>query len=667
MTRCWRPSIATQPPRIEPESGLGQLLARLRGEHWAAPPRLLISEWAGQARYLSPEASAEPGLWNNARAPHLIAPMDVLSPYHEAERVVCCFSSQSGKSEALLNFIGYIIDLDPGPILCIQPNVTPMGEAFSKDRVSTMLRDSPSLAEKIGKVKGRNSAQTITYKRFPGGHLTIAGANSPAGLASRPIRYLVCDELDRWEVTKEGDPLTLARKRQTTFRARRNAKELVVSSPTYADIGISAEYARCDQQFEWHLGCLHCDGHQLPKLKHFRWENDDPATVVYACEHCGAVHSLQQADKVKLTGRWVQTKDGPARSVGFYFNQWASPFARWDDTVAEWLSAKGDPARKQAVVNTAFAEPWEGEGEKAEPHALMQRMEDYGAEVPDTVSRLTMGVDVQGDRLEAEVVGWGTNRESWSIAYQVLPGEPTSQEVWDDLRELIQTPFTRADGTTLKIAVTCIDSGAYTQHVYEAISRYRDRYVIPIKGAPGMTREEIDRDWRAFRKRMARRMRAGKPPEIIGVDQIKRTLYHALTAPLGSPGYCHFPFGRSEEYFLQLTGERLVVVNYQNRRPERRWVPIHTAVEALDARVYAMAALLFSFTTHGEHLERLDRPDMDIGADDAGKKKARDSRLDRVRRSLTGHRSGADRHAGSTAGGGRQYQPRGLAPDDWVL
>lgn len=609
--------MASRPPSIDPDSDLGELILGLRQEHWKAPPRLLISEWAGQYRYLSPEASAEPGLWNNDRAPHLVAPMDALSPYHEAERVVFKCSSQAGKTECILNFIGYIIDLDPGPILAIQPNVTPMGEAFSKDRVATMLRDSPVLAEKIGKVKGRNSASTITLKKFPGGQLTIAGANSPAGLASRPIRYLVCDELDRWEVTKEGDPLTLARKRQTTFRARRNAKELVVSSPTYADIGISAEYDRCDQQFEWHLGCLHCDGHQLPKLKHFRWENGDPSTVVYACEHCGAIHPLPQADKVKATGRWVQVKDGRPTSIGFYFNQWASPFARWDDTVAEWLSAQNDPARKQAVVNTAFAEPWEGEGEKAEPHALIQRMEDYGAEVPDQVSRLTMGVDVQGDRLEAEIVGWGPNRESWSIAYHVLPGEPTSKEVWDDLRELIKTSCERADGTAIDIAMTCIDSGAYTQHVYEAISRYRDRSVIPIKGASGMTREEIDRDRRAFQKRQAKRMRAGKPAEILGVDQIKRTLFHALSAPLGSPGYCHFPQGRSEEYFLQLTGERLVVVSHHQRRPERRWVPIHQAVEALDCRAYAMAALLFSFIQYGDDLERRDQP----GGDDKKKRK----------------------------------------------
>lgn len=577
-------------------------------EAWSPPPRLLISEWAGQYRYLSPEASAEPGLWNNDRAPHLVMPMDCMSPYHPAERVVCRFSSQSGKSEALLNFIGYIIDLDPGPILAIQPNVTPMGEAFSKDRVSTMLRDSPTLAEKIGKIRARNSAQTITHKVFPGGHLTIAGANSPAGLASRPIRYLICDELDRWELTKEGDPLLLARKRLQTFRARRTSKEIIVSTPTYADMGICAEYARCTQQWEWHVACQHCGELQYPKLEHFVWDKDDAASVRYICKSCGAEHSRAQEDRVKLSGRWVCVKEGPETAIGFAMNQWASPFARWDDTVSEWLSAQDDPARRQAVVNTAFAEPWEGEGERVEPHALIQRCEDYGVEVPDEVLVVTMGVDVQGDRLEAEIVGWGPRKESWSLGYSVLPGEPTSGEVWEDLLELIDTPLMLADGSALKVCQVCIDSGAYTQHVYDAIKRYARYSIVPIKGAPGMAREEVDRDTRAVMKRRARRRRSGKPPEIIGVDQIKLTVYHALSAVKGQPGYCHFPVGRSEEYFLQLTGERLIVTTGKLRRPERRWVPIHTAVEALDCRVYAYAALLLS----GEDIRRIARADRAI-------------------------------------------------------
>ncbi len=570
-----------------------QIVNTTVGPAWRPPPRMSVAEWAGRFRYLSPEASAEPGLWSNERSQHLVEPMNLLSPYSPTERVVLKFSSQSGKTEAILNFIGFIVDLDPGPILAIQPNVTPMGEAFSKDRVKPMWRDSPTLAAKISAGGRRIGAQTITHMIFPAGHLTIAGANSPAGLASRPIRYLVCDEMDRWEVTKEGDPLLLARKRLQTFKSRRTAKELIVSSPTYGDLGICAEYDRCTQVWQWHLACQHCGVTQFPKLDHFHHQGD-PHSLRYVCGACGAEHPITDEDILKSSGQWVCTKDGSPESVGFWFNQWASPFARWGDTLAEWLEAGTDPARRQAVVNTVFAEPWEGEGEKIDPFHLSSRAEDWGDYVPDGVRAITIGVDCQGDRLEAEIVGWGARYESWSLGYEVLPGEPVSGEVWDDLLDLYRQRWTKADGTALRPLAMCVDSGAYTQHVYAFVKRAKDRGVVPIKGVGGMERDSISGDRRQRLKRIAGRLQDGRPAEILGVDNIKRTIFHHLSALPGATGYCHFPKGRSDEYYLQLTGERLMVQYHRGRRPERRWVPIHPAVEALDCRGYAYAALLFS-------------------------------------------------------------------------
>lgn len=518
-------------------------------------------------------------------------PMDRLSPYDPCERVVLKFSSQTGKTEAILNFIGYIIDLDPGPILAIQPNVTPMGEAFSKDRINPMIRDSPTLREKVSGARARDANSTITHKSFPGGHLTIAGANSPAGLASRPIRYLLCDEIDRWEVTKEGDPLLLARKRQQTYRTRRRAKELIVSSPTYDDLGVSAEYAACTQRYEWHLACQHCGKTQRPQLKHYKWDVG-PASMIYACEHCGGVHGLELEHVLKASGLWVCVQDGPAKSAGYWMSQWSSPFARWTETLEEWVSAAGDQSKMQAVTNTVFAEGWSGDGDKVEAHTLRSREEDYAADVPAGVGIITIGADVQSDRIEIEVVGWGSGRESWSLGYHVIPGEPTSEEVWEELLELYRAPYQHETGMPIKASAMCVDSGAYTQHVYEFVRRSGERGIVPVKGAAGMSRDQIDNDRRAINKRVARRMRHGKPPEILGVDSLKRTIYSYLMANPGRAGYCHFPRGRSDEYYDQLTGERLVTVQVRGKRPERRWQPIHPAVEALDCRVYAYAALL---------------------------------------------------------------------------
>lgn len=562
---------------------------------WKPPPRLLVSEWANEYRHLSPEASAEPGQWRNARAPHTVLPMDILSPYHPSHRVVLKWSSQSAKTEVILNFIGYIIGLDPGPILAIQPNLSPMGEAFSKDRIAPMLRDTPALEDLIPPSHARSASSTVTHKVFPGGHLSIIGANSPAGLASRPIRYLLCDEIDRWETTKEGDPLLLARKRLQTFRNRRMSKELITSSPTYADLGVCVEFDQCEQQWQRQLRCPDCNKLQYPKIEHF-------SSRGYVCRHCGTLHSPDQERRIKAAGEWVLIKDEGNQSVGFHFNQWASPFSRWLDTLEEWAAAQADPARRQAVTNTVFAEPWDGEGERVEPNDLSLRAESY--DVPREIEVITLGCDVQGDRLEYEIVGWGRNAESWSLAYEVLPGDPTGQEVYDDLLEVFSVPIERDDGEELRIAALCIDSGAYTKHVYDFVKRAKKRNIIPVKGIGGMERDVIAGDYRQQAKRAARRAALGKPAEMLGVDSIKKLLYRWFVAPRGGSGYCHFPKGRSEEYYQQLTGERLQVVSQRGKRPVRRWVPIHPAVEALDCRVYAYAA--YAFVDHSPKTEKLE-------------------------------------------------------------
>ena len=290
-------------------------------EAWRPPPQIPVSEWAAQYRHLTGESSAEPGQWRNERAPHLVAPMDALSPYSETRKVVCKFSSQSGKTEILLNFIGFIIDCDPGPILAVQPNIEPMGERFSKQRIAPMLGACKTLTEKVGPAKSRQTGNTILEKHFPGGMLFIGGANSPAGLASMPIRYFLGDEIDRWEITREGDALSLGRERLETYRANRQEKELLVSSPTYDDIGISAEYAQCERQFERHLRCEHCGETQRPQLKHFHWDDGQPNTVRYACEHCGAEHDRNSQRRMKQAGEWACVRDGGDESVGFWMSR----------------------------------------------------------------------------------------------------------------------------------------------------------------------------------------------------------------------------------------------------------------------------------------------------------------------------------------------------------
>lgn len=564
---------------------------------WRPPPRRTVAEWAEASRYLSAEASAEPGRWRNSRAPHLVKIMECLSPLDPCEAVVGMLSSQIGKTECVLNFVGYIIDEDPGPILAIQPNVTPMGEAFSKDRIVPMLRDSPSLREKCGDPKARDSGQTITHKQFPGGHLTIAGANSPAGLASRPIRYFLGDEIDRWEVTKEGSALSLARKRLLTYRAVGRSKELLVSSPTLAGFGIHAEYAACNEQWELHLRCPDCGATQRPQLRHFLWPSGEPDAVSYICAACGVAHPASQEARIKARAEWVRVKECAAhdrRRVGFWANQWASPFASWADTVREFLDAGKDAGKLQAVVNTAFAEPWEDEAEKADGGALLARREPYSASaLPDDILLLSAGVDVQDDRLECEIVGWRAASadeppESWGVEYHVLPGDPAQPQVWAELDLLLSETWRTESRRELRVQMACVDSGGHhTQQVYAWCAKRTGRHIYAIKGGAG--KRPI---WPGAGKKRNLRGVSGTV-YTLGVDAAKDAIYSRLKIDRPGPGFSHWPVADcyGPAYFAGLTCEQVRTRKVRGFDVREYIKPGGARNEPLDCRVYALAAL----------------------------------------------------------------------------
>jgi phage terminase large subunit GpA-like protein len=252
----------------------------------APPPNVTVSQWADEFRVLSPEASAEPGRWDTTRAPYQRGIMDAI---HDPliQTVVVMSSAQIGKTEILCNILGYCIDVDPGPILVVQPTLE-MAEAFSKDRLDPMLRDTPVLRGKVSDARTRDASNTIRHKTFPGGHITLAGANSPASLASRPIRLLLYDELDRGEVTAEGDPLALAEKRTTTFW---NRKHIIVSTPGIKGISrIEAKFAESDQRYSF-VACPHCGFRHRLEWQHVHWDSDpepDPETAHLAALNAGA-------------------------------------------------------------------------------------------------------------------------------------------------------------------------------------------------------------------------------------------------------------------------------------------------------------------------------------------------------------------------------------------
>ncbi len=388
----------------------------------APPPMLKVSEWADEYRKLSSESSAEPGQWRTDRAPYMREIMDSISD-EEVETVVVQSSAQVGKTELLLNIIGYHIHQDPAPLMLVQPTEI-LSEAFSKDRLAPMIRDTPVLRDRI-RNKTRDSSSTLLYKSFPGGHVTLSGANSPSSLASRPIRIVLGDEIDRYPVSAgtEGDPVELVTKRTTTFF---NRKRILVSTPTIKDASRIEEFYLDSSMEQWQLPCPSCSESQPLMWPQIKFEYDKVAKkcteVNMACKSCGTLHS--EREWKSGTGAWV-SRSNNRKIRGFHLNELASPWKRWTEIVEDFKTAeRGGPEKLKVWINTSLGETWEERGTGVDADDLIKRREQYESEVPDDVLLLTCGVDVQDNRLEYEIVGWGPEAESWGIRYGVIMGDP---------------------------------------------------------------------------------------------------------------------------------------------------------------------------------------------------------------------------------------------------
>jgi phage terminase large subunit GpA-like protein len=500
------------------------------------------------------------------------------------ETVVIMSSAQVGKTEILNNIIGYHVHLDPSPILLLQPTLE-MAEAWSKDRLAPMLRDTDTLRGLVKDPRSRDSGNTLLYKRFPGGHITMAGANSPASLASRPIRIVLGDEVDRYPVSAgtEGDPVSLAKKRTTTFW---NRKLILTSTPTIKGASrIEAAFEQSDQR-RFQVPCPHCGEFQVLKWMQVKWESSEetghkPETAHYVCEVNGCIIANTERFPMLKAGVWVAEK--PFNGIaGFHINELYSPWVTFEQIVTDFLRAKVLPETLKTWVNTSLGEPWEESGEMVEADMLLQRKESWGDEAPEPVVLVTAGVDVQGDRLEVEVKGWGIGEECWSLDYRVLYGDPAQETVWRELDAYLQKPIRSKLGVQLNIACVCVDSGGHhTQMVYEYCSKRAVRGVFAIKGVSQAAKPLIGRPSKNNRYKL--RLYP------VGSDTAKEVIYSRLRIMEPGAGYFHFPMERDREYFLQLTAEKQVL-RFVKGVSKREWIKTRSRNEVLDCTVYALAA-----------------------------------------------------------------------------
>ena len=495
-------------------------------------------------------------------------------------------SAQVGWTEILNNVIGYFIDQDPAPMLLVQPTLE-LAEAWSKDRLAPMLRDTPVLRDAVADVKSKASGNTLLHKKFSGGRLTMAGANAAAGLSSRPVRVVLFDEVDRFPASAgtEGDPISLGKKRTTTFW---NRKMLAGSTPTIKGSSrVEVGFESSDQRY-YEVPCPQCGVFQRLVWSQVRWPEGKPDEACYVCAHCSA--ELQEADKLTMLrgGRWHATK--PSRGIaGFHISELYSPWSTWVEMVRSFLEAKRLPETFQTWINTSLGETWEDKGETIDAKGLIGRREAYGSDtLPAEVVLVTFGSDVQDNRIETTFWGWGADEQAWRIGHHVLPGDPGQASLWREHDELIATKFKTDDGRTLIVEAGCVDSGGhYTEEVYRYCLARKARRIWAIKGIGGQGRL-------VWPKRPGRGAKVKVDLWLVGVDTVKDILYARLRkVPKPGPGYIHFDNTTDEVWFEQLTSETVVYRVSQGRKV-RLWRPRQTGIrqEGLDCTVYAYAAMI---------------------------------------------------------------------------
>ena len=573
-------------------------------------PRITISEWADKYRQLSSESSAEPGQWKTDRAPYQREIMDTITD-PKIDTIIVMSSAQVGKSEVLLNALGYYIDQDPGPILMVQPTLESARD-FSINRIKPMVRDTPQLDKIFDNDFGkkRRADNLIRELTFSGGRLAMVGANSGAGLSSKPIKIVMLDEVDKYEETKEGDAIELARKRTKTFH---NRKTLMTSTPGIKGMSAIEDWYDMSDQRRYFVPCPKCETFQVLKWAQVKWDKSDtgehlPETARYVCKSCEHEISNNQRIAMVRKGQWRSTGEGKKGIAGFHLNELYSPWSSFEVMAFDFIAAKENIVKLRTFINLSLGETWEDQSVQFDENEFLKRREVYCPidtddsvntdpeekepfEVPAGGLILTAGVDIQHDRIECEITAWGPGEESWSIDYFILPGDPSKLTFFDEFFARLMVPYRHESGINMFVVCTCIDSGDgnFTDNVYKFVQGKDVFRMYAIKGSKDVGKPIISRPSKNNRLRI--------PLWTIGTDTAKELIYARLAIEKPGPGYSHFPKIEAhpekydKEYFLQLTAERPVKKKDKNGRMKRVWVKRRPRNEALDNRVYSLAAL----------------------------------------------------------------------------
>ncbi|MEO3478149.1 phage terminase large subunit family protein [Phaeobacter sp. CAU 1743] len=557
------------------------------------PPNLKPSEWA-EENIKIPIGNAVPGKMRFDNAPYQREVIDMTAD-PRCNRISLMWGAQVGKTQTALAAQAYRIGFNPVSQMMMQPSQGDL-TTWLETKFNPLVEENEDLAELIAKPRGRQGVNNQRMKSYPGGFLMFSWSGSPKTMRGRSAPFIVCDETDGYDRTNEGHPVGLLWQRAATFGDQRLLLE--ISTPTIkGGSWIEKSFEAGDQRYFYVL-CPHCGHMQRLNWSQVTWDKDADGlhlaeTAGYLCagEGCGTVWSdgervaaIRNAERDG--GGWIASK--PFRGhASYHLSELYSCFRRLEDIVQSFLDKKaaGD---LQTFVNVSLAETWEEEGDKLEASVLMERAEKFAAPVPMGAGVLTAGVDMQNDRLEVEVVGWGLGEESWSVDYRVLWGDPLQQDVWDELDELLSETWEHESGAELRISAACLDTGGEggrTQAAYDYARKRLGRKVWAIKGVGGWGRPIVTQPSKV-------KQRGVRPVYLhsIGVDEAKVVVAQRARRSDPGPGYCHFPHKRDPAWFDMFTAEALRT-RYVKGFAVREWHNVRPRNEAFDCRVYAYAAL----------------------------------------------------------------------------
>jgi phage terminase large subunit GpA-like protein len=562
---------------------------------WEPSEILSLWQWADKKVYLPRGTSPKVGEFRTDRVPMSREIMEVLSPHHPSKKVVAMMSSQLCKTQIGLNFIGYHIEHDPQTILVVYPTVD-LAEDWSTDKFTPIAMASSHIKAAMSVAKSRDGSNTILKKSFLGGSLKIAGANTPSSLSSRGGAILYCDEVDRYPQSAgiEGDPITIAERALIAYQDQ--AKEYLSSTPTIKSLSrINKEFQLSDRRY-YHVPCPHCDELQVLAWDNFKWDAGQPHTAHFVCPHNGCV--IEEHDKVTMLpdahmggkAQWISTNP-ESKIPGFH--AWAAYASlgmgmSWHTLAEKWEECGRDPEKEKAYINIYRGECFDDPTEKLDWEVIKSRATPYKLRtIPAGCLILTGAVDVQGNRIELQILGWGRGGKVWVIDYVALPGDPTQPHVWEALDKLLQTPIINRFGVAMRVRSCGVDSGYLTDEVLKFARMREHRGVFALHGSKIQGRQAISTATAQDRNARGKQKSNGVKSWLIGSDTLKHTLFLWLQED-GKDGMdetnrrIHFSNELPDEYFTQLCAEI-----YDPHK--KRWVKQQSRNEALDTFIYNIA------------------------------------------------------------------------------